>query len=100
MHFNRMRTVCCCSHLLGLSVGVGVSVQGVSDQGMCLPGGVSAWGLMSARGCLPGEGVLPGGVCLGGCLFMGCLPRRVSAGGYLPGWGVRQTPSSSCEQND
>ena len=42
MHSSRMRTVCCSSRLLGVSV---------SARGKCLPGGVSAQG-----------GVCPGGV--------------------------------------
>ena len=46
--------MCVSQHALGR----GVSAQGVSAQGECLPKGVSAWGV-----CLPrGRGVCPGGV--------------------------------------
>ena len=74
--------------------------------GVCLPGGVSAWGGVSARGaCLPG-GCLPRGCLPGGCLPGGCLPGGAclpggdmsARGACLPGGCIPDTPPPPCTE--
>ena len=72
--------------LRGVSASEGVSAPGgsASRGGVCLVlGGVSFRG-----------GLLPGGVCSGGCLPLGVSAR----GGVVSQHALRQTPP--CEQND
>ena len=100
MHSGRMCTVCCSGHLMGGGCLPGeVSAQGVVCLGVCLP-----------RGCLPGGLSAQGDVCLGGGSAQGqCLPTvclgvsvwGVCLGGVYPGgvcpglvsaWGCTRIP--------
>ena len=64
MHYSRMRTVHCSSHLLG---GVCVCVEGVSAY----------WVVSAQGGLLREKSGQVGGVCPGG----GCLPSPSGGGG-------------------
>ena len=76
MHSSRMCTICCSSHLLGMSA------QGVSAQRDICQGGVSTWGCLP-MGCLP-MGYLHRGVCLGVSAQRGvCQEGGVCQGGVF-----------------